>query len=153
MGFYTANNVQTIAPNGSVVFDTVAIKDTTGKIKFTEGSSVFGLSGGANKRNICPCCNNTPCKQFPINFGANIAIPTGGTAGEISIAFAVNGATVPVSTMIATPAAVEEFRNVSCEIPVPIWCGCCQYVTVVNLSDQPILMKNAHIEILGDKLQ
>lgn len=148
MIFCTANNVQTIAPNGSAVFDTTVIRDTTGSVKFAEGSSVFGLSGGANKRNTCPCCD-TPCKQFPTNFGANIAIPTGGTVGEISVAFAVNGSALPVSTMTVTPAAVENFENISCEIPVPIWCGCCQYVTITNLSDQPILMRNAHIEIGG----
>lgn len=148
MAFYTANNVQTVAQNGAVVFDTTVIRDNTGNIKHADGSSNFALSGGANKRNVCPCCD-APCKQYPINFGANIAIPTGGTVGEISIAFAVNGSAVPVSTMIANPTAVEEFANVSCEIPVPIWCGCCQYVTITNLSDQPILMKNAHIEIGG----
>jgi len=49
--------------------------------------------------------------------------------------------------MIVTPAAVEEYFNVSREMPVPIWCGCCQTVTITNTSDQAILMQNATLEI------
>jgi hypothetical protein len=82
-----------------------------------------------------------------MTFGANIAIPTGGTPGEISVAITVDGATIPASTMIATPAAVEEFSNVSRRIPVPIFKGCCQSVAVRNTSDQPILVQNASLVI------
>jgi hypothetical protein len=82
-----------------------------------------------------------------VNFGANIAIPTGGTVGQISLAIAVNGAVVPASTMIVTPAAVDEFFNVSREMPVAIFCGCCQSVSIVNTSGQPITVQNATIEI------
>ena len=111
-----------------------------------DGSGSFMLSGGPNRRRTCPCCN-APCKQYPVNFGANIAIPTGGTVGPISVAFSVGGSTVPASTMEVTPAAVEEYFLISREMPVAIFCGCCQTVTVTNTSDQAILMKNATIEI------
>lgn len=146
MGFYTNNDIQTIPAGGSAVFTVTAIRDTTGNIKHSDGESTFLLSGGPNKRNTCPCCNQ-PCKQYPVNFGANIAIPEGGTVGEISVAIAVNGAVVPASNMIVPPAAVEEYYNVSREMPIPIWCGCCQTVTIVNTSDQAILMQDATLEI------
>ncbi len=82
-----------------------------------------------------------------MDFGANIAVPTGGTAEEISLGIAINGVTIPASEMTVTPAAVEEFFNVSREITADIWAGCCEVVSVRNLSDQPILMRNATIDI------
>lgn len=145
MGFYINDSVQTIAPGASAVFYT-SVRDRSGNIHFADGTGAFSLSGGPNRRSKCPCCND-PCKEYAVNFGANIAIPTGGTVGDISVAIAVNGAAVPASTMIVTPAAVEEYFNVSREMPVPIWCGCCQTVTITNTSDQAILMQNATLEI------
>lgn len=144
-GFYTNDAVQTIQPGASAVFTiTVASNEDVGHI---EGTGLFELSGGPRRTNRCACCSKQFCKRYPVNFGANIAIPTGGTAESISVAIAVGGATVPASTMIVTPAAVEEYFNVSTDILVPIVCGCCQTVTVTNTSTQPILMQNASIRI------
>jgi hypothetical protein len=47
--------------------------------------------------------------------------------------------------MIVTPAAVEEFFNVSRATTVPIWRNCCQTLTVRNTSNIPILMQQANI--------
>ena len=146
MGLYTAIDEQTIQPGQSIIFTLTQIRDNTGNIKHSDGTGSFVLFGGANKRRICPCCD-APCKQYPVNFGANIAIPTGGTVGPISVAFSVGGSTVPASSMEVTPAAVEQYFNISREMPVAIFCGCCQTVTVTNTSDQAILMRNATIEI------
>ena len=63
-------------------------------------------------------------------------------SGQIAIAVAVDGATLGYSEMDVTPAAVEQYFHVSNKITVPIFRGCCQTVTVRNISDQPILMKN-----------
>ena len=147
MGFYTAIDEQTIQPGQSVIFTLTQIRDNTGNVKHNDGTGSFVLSGGPNKRRTCcPCCD-APCKQYPVNFGANIAIPTGGTVAPITVAFSVGGSTVPASAMEVTPAAVEQYFNISREMPVAIFCGCCQTVTVTNTSDQAILMKNATIEI------
>ena len=88
-----------------------------------------------------------PTANYEATFGANIAIPTGGTVEAISVAVAVNGTTVPFSTMIETPAAVEEFANVARRVTIPIWKGCCQTVSVRNTSSQPILVENANLVI------
>ena len=80
-------------------------------------------------------------------FGGNIAVPTGGTVGEISMAVALDGTAIPVSEMVVTPAAAEDFGNISASISVPIWAGCCQSVSIQNTSDQPIFLKNAHIAL------
>ena len=102
-----------------------------------EGSGLVSLRG-------LTCCQ--PRARFRVSFGGNIAIPTGGTVGEISVAIAIDGEPVASSEMIVTPAAVEEFFNVSRCIGVPIWKNCCQTVSVRNTSTIPILVQNANIK-------
>ena len=143
-GYYTNDAVQTIQPGASAVFNTVVSNDDVGHV---DGTGSFILSGGPKRPQRCNCCNRQSCKRYSVNFGANIAVPTGETVGPISVALSVSGGTVPASTMIVTPAAVEEYFNVSTDILVPIVCGCCQLVTVTNLSTIPINMQNASITI------
>jgi hypothetical protein len=80
-----------------------------------------------------------------VDFGADIAIPDGETVGPISVAITIDGATIPASTMIVTPAAVEQYFNVSRAINADIWKGCCESVAVRNTSEIPILVQNANI--------
>jgi hypothetical protein len=80
-----------------------------------------------------------------VDFGANIAVPTGETVGEISVAIVIDGSTIPATTMTVTPAAVEEFFNVSRATNVQVWRGCCETVAIRNTSDIPILVQNANI--------
>jgi len=55
---------------------------------------------------LCPC-RRARSAQYLVDFGANIAIPTGGTVGSIQLSITIDGSTIPSSTMIVTPAAVE----------------------------------------------
>ena len=143
-GYYTNDAIQTIQPGASAVFNTVVSNDDVGHV---DGTGSFILSGGPKRPQRCSCCNKQSCKRYSVNFGANIAVPTGETVGPISVALSVSGGTVPASTMIVTPAAIEEYFNVSTDILVPIVCGCYQSVTVTNLSTIPINMQNASITI------
>ena len=79
------------------------------------------------------------------DFGANIAIPTGETVEPISVAFALDGNTLAGTEMEITPAAVEEFFNVSRAANVPIWKGCCQTLSIRNTSTIPILVESANL--------
>lgn len=147
MAEYSANAVQTINPGESVIFTATSVPCMRGFVRHRDETGDFLLSGWVPQRYYCcPCmCDNSA--DYLVDFGANIAVPEGGTAGEISVALAVDGSTVPASEMIVTPAAAEQYFNVSSNINVPIWRGCCQTVTVRNTSDQPILMQNANIRI------
>lgn len=144
MAEYSANAVQTVNPGESIIFQT---KDpcARGFIRHREDTGNFLLSGYIPNNGCGCCCNRNRSAEYLVDFGANIAVPTGGTVGAIQVSIAVDGATDPTTTMIVTPAAVEEYFNVSRAVHVPIWRGCCETVTIRNTSDQPILVQNANV--------
>ena len=144
MAEYSANAVQTVNPGESITFTSTVFPCDRGFVRHGDGTGNFLLSGWVPSTN-CPCCNTNRSAEYLVDFGANIAVPTGGTVGQIALAIAVDGGTITYSEMDATPAAVEEYFNVSRAITVPIFNGCCQTVTVRNISEQPISVKNASI--------
>lgn len=146
MAEYSANAVQTVNPGESIVFTDSPVPCNRGFVRHRDDTGAFLLSGWVPNSCGCNCqCNQRKAASYLVDFGANIAIPTGGTVGPISVAIAVDGATLPPSTMIVTPAAVEEYFNVSRAINAEIWRGCCETVTIRNTSDQPILVQNANV--------
>ena len=80
-----------------------------------------------------------------MSFGGNIAIPTGGTVEAISLAITIEGEPVGATTMIVTPAAVENYFNIHSDVFIDVPKGCCYSIGVENISTQPILMQNANI--------
>lgn len=145
MAEYTNSAVQTVAPGETVIFTESPVPCTRGLVRHRDDSGIFILSGFVPRRyNVCPCMQDNSA-NYLVDFGANIAIPSTGTAGAISVALQIDGATIPSSIMTVTPVAVEEYFNVSRAINAQIWRGCCQSVAVRNISDQPILVQNANI--------
>lgn len=142
MAEYSANALQTINPGETAVFTESPVPCNRGFVRHRDGTGNFLLSGWTPRKS-CGCKSNSA--RYLVDFGANIAIPEGGTVGPISVAISIDGATLPASTMTVTPAAAEEFFNVSRAINADIWNGCCETLTVRNTSDQPILMQNANI--------
>ena len=132
----TANAIQTVASNANVLFtDTVVCGNCA--ITHREGSGLVTLRGLTNQ-----------CRaRFRVSFGGNIAIPTGGTVGPISLAIAIDGEAVATTTMISTPAAVEEYQNVFSAIFLDIPRGCCSQISVKNISDEDIEIQNANLII------
>lgn len=135
MAEFTAVAQQTVAPNQVVLFTDVAVRGNN-SIMHREGSGLVSLRG-------LTCCQ--PRARFKVSFGGNIAIPTGGTVDAISVAFAIDGEPVASSNMIVTPAAVEEFFNVSREMNIDVPAGCCVQVSVENTSEDDILVENANL--------
>lgn len=132
----TANAIQTVADGANVLFtDTVVCGNCA--ITHRDGSGLVTLRGLTNQ-----------CRaRFRVSFGGNIAIPTGGTVGPISLAIAVDGEAVATTTMISTPAAVDEYQNVFNAIFLDIPRGCCSQISVKNTSDEPIEIQNANLII------
>ena len=109
MAEYVAVATQQVAANGNVIFTNTAVKGSN-CIQHREGSGIVILRGITNQ-----------CRaRYFVEFSANIAVPTGGTAGEISLAIAISGEPVLSSQMISTPAAVDQFNNVSAGIYIDV---------------------------------
>ena len=143
MAEYGANAVQIVNPGESIVFYAVD-PCQRGFVRHREGTGNFLLSGWTPNR--CGCgCRRQRSAQYLVDFGANISIPEGGTVEEISVAIALDGSTIPSSTMRVTPAAVDEYFNVSRAIYADVWNGCCETITVRNTSAQPIQVQEANI--------
>ena len=128
MAEYLANAVQEVALNNPVLLD-ASIPCNRGYIFHEDQTGIFTLCG---KTNNC-------FARYRITFGANIAVPTGGTVGPIAVAIAVNGEPKPTSRAIYTPAAVDEYGNVTCPATVDVPRGCCFSVSVraVTASNDP----------------
>lgn len=152
MAEWTGVAVQTVNPGEAIVFTENPVPCAKGLIQHRDDSGAFLLSGSTNgcqpaNQCRCPCCNLNKSVQYVVDFGANIAVPTGETVGPISVAYAVDGNTLQGTTMIVTPAAVGEYFNVSRATNVPIFRNCCQSFSIRNTSSIPILVQNANVLI------
>lgn len=133
----TANAVQAVAANQAVLFTDTAVSGNCSMIH-REGSGLVGLRGLPNGQ----------CRaRFLVEFGANIAVPTGQTVGPISLAIAINGEPVATSSMISTPAAVNEYNNVGSSLYINVPIGCCSQISVENISTIPVNVQNANLII------
>lgn len=127
--------IQTVAVNGGVVFGAPRIR-TGSTVRHEEGSSRFVLLA--------------PGIYF-VHFVGNIAVPTGGTVGPISIGLSVDGEGITGSEAMFTPAAVDEYGNVTLSALVRVY-GCCACATnvgvsVVNTSEIEINVQDANLII------
>ena len=131
-----ANTLQTVETGANIQF-TDEVVSGCNSILHRAGSGLATLRG------ITSQCR----ARFRVFFSGNIAIPTGGTVEAISLAIAVNGEAVASTTMIQTPAAVEEFANVASAVYLDVPAGCCVSVSVRNTSTQAIDIQNANLII------
>ena len=105
MAKFTAVAAQTVAALQNVLFTNDVIRCRNGYVIHRPDSGVVTLRG------ITKGC----FARYRVTFGGNIAIPTGGTVEVISVALSVDGETVGSALATVTPAAVENFFNVSLE--------------------------------------
>lgn len=137
---------QVVNPGETIIFTENPVPCRRGLVRHRDDTGNFLLKGYVPRQYGCPC-RRPDSASYLVDFGANIAIPTGGTVGAVSVALTIDGATIPSSTMTVTPAAVEQFFNVSRAINAGVFVGCCESIAVRNISDQPILVQNANIII------
>lgn len=111
------NDVQEVINNGPVIFR-ASIPCTKGYVIHEDETGNFILRG----------CVNNPCNNFAhyqVTFNGNIALPDGADVVPIAIALAVNGEPRLTSRAIFTPAAVEEYGNVTSTAIIKVPRGCC----------------------------
>ena len=123
MAEYLANAVQAVDLNQPVIF-TASIPCTRGYVIHEDETGIFILRG------VTSNC----FARYQVTFNGNIAVPEGGTAGPIAVAIAVNGETRPTSRAIVTPAAAEEYNNVTSTAIITVPAGCCYSLSVRAVS-------------------
>lgn len=134
MAEYTNSGIVTVAAGQNVPLTETAV-DGNGCIVHREGAGIVTLRGITNQ-----------CKaRFKVGFGANVAIPTGGTVEAITAALAINGEPLSSATATVTPAAVENYFNIYVTTFVEVPRGCCLTVAAENTSQQTILFANANM--------
>ena len=143
---YLANATQTVALNAPAVF-TASIPCNRGYVYHEDETGIFILRGIVNN----PCANNA---TYQITFNGNIALPAGGAVAPIAVAIAVNGEERQTSRAVYTPAAVEDFGNVTSTAIIKVPRGCCFSVSIrnvpANTEDTPapaIELENANLVI------
>lgn len=126
MAEYVSNPVQLVEPNQNVLL-TDSIPCGRGYVIHRNGSGILILRGIVNN----PCARFA---RYQVTFNANIAIPEDGTVGPISVALAIDGESIQTSRAIVTPAAVNEYFNVTSTAIFDVPAGCCYSVAVENAS-------------------
>jgi hypothetical protein len=136
MAEFTGVFVQQVAAGQNVLFNETPVTGSN-CIVHREGAGIITLRGVTNQ-----------CRaRYKVVFGANIAIPAGGTVGPISIAIAVGGEALGSATATVTPAAVSNEFNVFAAAFIEVPRGCCVTISVKNVNAQTIEVQNANIII------
>lgn len=128
MAEFTYNPIQLVNPNQPVILNN-SIPCNKGYVYHRNESGVVTLRGIVN--NPCSCF-----ARYQVTFNGNIAIPEG-TATPVSVALAIDGEPILTSKAIFTPAAADEYGNVTSTAIITVPRGCCFNVSVENVSDSP----------------
>ena len=135
---YSYPLVQTVDVDENVLFLNGNRCCRKGLIMHNDNSGIFRVKGVSNS-----------CKTiYKVHFNANIAITTGGTVEPISVALVQNGEVLRNAVATVTPTVAEAFFNVGLETFVELPCGCCDTISVRNISDTTAIdVINANIVI------
>lgn len=117
MAEYLANAVQAVALNDPILF-TASIPCSRGYVYHEDETGIFTLRGIVNNPSAC-------FARYQVTFNGNIAIPEDGEVTPITVALSVQGEQRPTSKAIFTPAAVDEYGNVTATAIITVPKGCC----------------------------
>lgn len=120
--YLTRDTVESVALNTAIPF-VDSIPCNRGYVFHQSGTGIFVLRGIVN--------NPTACfARYNVVFTGNIAIPEGGAITPIATAIVVSGESRDGSRSISTPAAVDEYGNVTSRATIDVPRGCCFTVAV-----------------------
>ena len=139
MAEFTYNPIQTVQPGQNVLLNT-SIGCPKGYILHRNESGIVILRGIVNNP-----CNNFA--RYQVTFNGNIAVPTDGTVGPISVALALDREPLQTSNAIVTPTVVDAYFNVTSTAIITVPKGCCFTVAVENTSTGAIDIQNANMTV------
>ena len=119
---YLANSAQAVSLNQPVVF-TASIPCRKGYVYHEDETGIFILRG------ITDQCFAT----YQITFNANVALPADADIVPVAVALVINGESRPTSRAIYTPAAAEEYGNLTSTAIIRVPRGCCFSLAVENV--------------------
>ena len=139
MAEYVYNPVQEVEAGQNVLLQD-SIPCTRRYVIHRNGSGILTLRGIVNN----PC---STFARYHVAFNGNIAVPTGGTAGEISLAIAIDGEPVQTSRARVTPTVVNSYFNVTSVANITVPAGCCLIISIENTSGATINVQNANLTV------
>ena len=139
MARYVTTADALVALNGTIPFNSVSIPCNKGNV-VPLVSGVLNLNGNTSNR----------FARYEVTLQGNIQIPEGGAVTPIALGITLNGAVIPESVAIVTPAAAEEYWHVSTTVSVTVPCGCCVTVSgayVNGTEDDPTTTPTPSIQV------
>lgn len=123
-----AEFVQTQSPQNVAFGQNLLLADSircpNGYVIHRNGSGILTLRG----------CGSNCFARYQVTFNGNIAVPEGGTAAAIAVALAIDGEALQSSRAIVTPAAVEQYFNITSTAIITVPKGCCYTVALENVN-------------------
>ena len=123
-----AEFVQTQSPQNVAFGQNLLLADSircpNGYVIHRNGSGILTLRG----------CGSNCFARYQVTFNGNIAVPEGGTAAAIAGALAIDGEALQSSRAIVTPAAVEQYFNITSTAIITVPKGCCYTVALENVN-------------------
>lgn len=134
MAEYTNSNIVTVSAGQNVPLTETAVSSKP-CIVHREGAGIVTLRGLTSQNKA----------RFKVSFGANVAIPSGGTVSAITTALAINGEPLTSATATVTPSATEDYFNIYVSAFIEVPKGCCLTVAAENTSTQAISFANSNL--------
>lgn len=145
--YLTRDSVESVSLNTAIPF-LDSIPCNKGYVYHQSGTGIFILRGIVNNPHAC-------FARYSIEFTGNVAIPDGGTVTPIATAIVVAGESRDGSRSIFTPAAADEYGNITSRAVVDVPKGCCFTIAVeyVNgIVDDPATSPTPTINVIDGSL-
>ena len=142
--YLTRDQVESVALNQAIPFID-SIRCNKGYVFHQNGTGIFVLRG----------ITNNCFARYEVEFTGNVAIPEGGAVTPIATAIVVSGEQRIGSRAIFTPAAVDEYGNVTSRAVVDVPRGCCFTVSVEYVNgtvDDPATVPTPVINVIDGSL-
>lgn len=145
MAEYVAPREQTVLLNQPLIFS-ASIPCRKGYVFHEDETGIFVLRGIVNNPSAC-------FARYEVTFNGNLAVPEGGTAGAIAVAITNNGEAIPASLAIVTPAAADEYNNVTSTATITVPKGCCFTVAVRHVAASADAIEQPSINVQNGSLR
>ena len=107
MAEYGYNALQTVQPGAAAILEDIRPCTHCPQLVVHDNQTPNLILRGIVRNTNC--CN--PKAQYTVRYSGNIAVTTGGTAGEIQLALSVNGFIRQLTISAATPEPVLSFLD------------------------------------------